>query len=221
MSWESTTLYYQTINREISRRLGDLHSAKINMVSLDFQDIAQRQRCQDWAGMGEILIHAARTLESGGADCLLIGTNTMHRLAPAVQGAVGIPLLHIADITADAIGASGLTAVGLLGTRFTMEQDFYVNRLRQRGIDCLIPDEAARIEIHRIIFEELCKGQILPSSRHRLQAICAELAAVGAQGVVLGCTELPLILSPQDLNLPIFDTTALHALASVDFALSH
>lgn len=219
MSWESTALYYQTINREVARRLGGLHSATFHLISLDFEDIARRQRAQDWDGMSRILADAARRLEDGGAECVLIGTNTMHKVAPEVQSAIGVPLLHIAEVAAQAIRARDMRVVGLLGTRFTMEQPFYVEHLAGHGIGCTVPDEAARVEVHRIIFEELCKGRILPSSRSALQEICAGLAARGAQGIVLGCTELPLILSGDDVPLPIFDTTALHALAAVDFAL--
>ena len=220
MSWESTALYYQTINREVQRRLGGLHSAPFHLISLDFEDIAARQRVQDWDGMSRILTEAAQRLEQGGADCVLIGTNTMHRLAPEVQSAIGVPLLHIAEVTAQAILGQGLGKVGLLGTRFTMEQPFYIERLAERGIECVVPDERARAEVHRIIFEELCKGRIDAASRRALQEICAGLAGQGAQGIVLGCTELPLILGRDDVPLPTFDTTALHALAAVDFALA-
>lgn len=220
MSWESTTLYYQLINREVARRLGGLSSARLNLVSLDFQDIVQRQRAGDWAGMSAILRKAARHLQDTGAQCLLIGTNTMHKLAPEVQADTDIPLIHIADVTADAILAQGLDTVGLMGTRFTMEEAFYVQRLRERGIRCVLPDEAQRTEIHRIIFEELCQGEISDSSRRWFSDCIADLQARGAQGVVLGCTELPLIVRPQDSCLPTFDTTALHAMAAVDFALA-
>lgn len=220
MSWESTVLYYQVINREVSRRLGGLHSACCNLVSLDFEDIATRQRAGDWDGMARTLSHAARQLEAGGADCVLIGTNTMHLVAPTVQGAIGVPLLHIADVTAQAIRSQGLRKVGLLGTRITMEQPFYRERLAAHGIACVVPDEAGRAEVHRIIFDELCKGHFNPVSRQALQVICAELAERGAEGVVLGCTELPLILCDDDVPLPLFDTTTLHACAAVDFALS-
>lgn len=219
MSWESTALYYQTINREVSRRLGGLHSAAFHLISLNFEDIARRQRAQDWDGMGGILTAAARQLEAGGAECVLIGTNTMHKLAPQVQSAIKVPLLHIADVTAQAIRARDMRVVGLLGTRFTMEQPFYVERLAEHGIECVVPNELERAEVHRIIFDELCKGQFQPASRAALQEICAGLASRGAQGIVLGCTELPLILGSDDLPLPIFDTTALHAIAAVDFAM--
>lgn len=220
MSWESTTLYYQIINREVARRMGGLHSAPFHLISLNFEDIASRQRVQDWEGMGQILVDAARKLEDGGADCVLIGTNTMHRVAPEVQSAIKVPLLHIAEVTAQAILQKRLSKVGLLGTRFTMEQPFYVERLAKHGIECLVPEEVERAEVHRIIFEELCKGQINDASRRALQEICAELALRGAEGIVLGCTELPLILGHRDVPLPIFDTTALHALAAVDFAFA-
>jgi aspartate racemase len=220
MSWESTALYYQTINREVARRRGGLHSAPLHLISLDFEDIAARQRAGDWDGMARTLVQAARTLQAGGAACVLIGTNTMHKLAPQVQAALDVPLLHIADATAAAIRARGLGRVGLLGTRFTMEQPFYREHLAAQGIDCLVPGEAERAEVHRVIFEELCRGQVLDASRRRLQEVCTALAAQGAQGLVLGCTELPMLLRPDDLTLPTFDTTTLHALAAVDFSLA-
>jgi aspartate racemase len=219
MSWESTTLYYQTINRETARRRGGLRSAPLHLVSLDFEEIAQRQRAEDWGGMSGILVDAARRLEQGGADCVLIGTNTMHKVAPAVQDAISVPLIHIAEVTARAILNQGVHTVGLLGTRFTMEQPFYVAELARHGIDCLVPERQEREEVHRIIFEELCRGDFQPASRRALQEICAGLAARGAKGIVLGCTELPLIVRSGDVALPLFDTTALHALAAVDFAL--
>ncbi len=219
MSWESTLLYYQVINREVSQRLGGLHSAPMHIASLDFQDIAARQKVQDWPGMAAILTEAARQLVAAGAKCLLIGTNTMHRVAPEVQAACPVPLLHIADVTAAAVRGAGLKRVGLLGTRFTMEQPFYVEHMASHGIDCLTPDEADRQQVHDIIFEELCRGQIREESRRILQGIVGRLVERGAQGVVLGCTELPLILSAKDCAVPLFDTTTLHALAAVDYAL--
>ena len=220
MSWESTSLYYQIINREVGRRLGGLHSAPFQLVSLNFEDIASRQRAGDWSGMSAILVDAARKLERSGADCVLIGTNTMHKLAPDVDAAVDVPLLHIADATAKAVLDAGLNKIGLLGTRFTMEQPFYRTHLAGHGIDCVVPSEEERAEVHRIIFEELCKGQFNDSSRGALQEICKGLAERGAQGIVLGCTELCLIISESDLCMPCFDTTSLHALAAVDFALA-
>ncbi|MEY4028224.1 MAG: hypothetical protein RLZZ329_1944 [Pseudomonadota bacterium] len=206
MSWESTALYYQNINREVARRLGGLRSARVHLVSLDFQEIADLQKQGDWLRMTEILQTAARQLESSGAEVLLICTNTMH--------------LHIADATADAVLAAGLHKVGLLGTRFTMEQAFMRDHLAARGIACLVPDEAGRAEVHRIIFEELCRSVVLESSRQKLIALVQQLVAQGAQGVILGCTELTMILQPDDAGVPSFDTTALHAMAAVDFSLS-
>ncbi len=219
MSWESTTLYYQVINREVARRKGGLTSAPLHLVSLNFEDIASRQRAADWPGMAGILSDAARRLEAAGADCVLIGTNTMHRVADEVQTATSVPLLHIADVTAQAIRAAGHERVGLLGTLFTMEQPFYADRLRAFGIECLIPTEAERREVHRIIFEELCRGDFRDSSRQALCEIVQGLERRGAQGVVLGCTELPLLLSESDTDVPLFNTTELHALAAVDFCL--
>jgi aspartate racemase len=194
-------------------------SFRVDECDQPFADIAARQRNNDWRGMGEILVAAARRLESAGADCVLIGTNTMHKLAPEVEAAIGVPLLHIADVTAAAILAKNIARVGLLGTRFTMEQPFYVDRLVSHGVECVVPTASERIEVHRIIFEELCKGEISDISRQTLQTICVELLARGAGGIVLGCTELPMILSNNDVALPLFDTTTLHALAAVDFAL--
>jgi aspartate racemase len=220
MSWESTAIYYQIVNREFRTRLGKLHSAPLHLISLDFEDIASRQREADWPGMARILVEAAQRLEQGGAQCVLIGTNTMHKLAPEVSAAIGVPLLHIAEATGAAIAAAGLRVVGLLGTRFTMEQSFYRDHLARQNVECVIPDETDRDEVHRIIFEELCKGQLHDPSRRRLQKICATLQSKGAQGIVLGCTELCLILGEKDLPLPVFDTTTLHALAAVNFALS-
>lgn len=220
MSWESTVMYYQVINREVGRRLGGLRSAPLAMLSVDFEEIASRQKLGDWDGMAAMLSDAARSLVRAGADCVLIGTNTMHKVAPEVQASVDVPLLHIADVTADAIVKAGCKTVGLMGTRFTMEQSFYVDRLNSKGVECVIPDEAQRAEIHRIIFDELCKGVFKDSSRAALKAIVADLAARGAQGVVLGCTELPLILSADGVEIQLFDTTTLHALAAVEFALN-
>lgn len=219
MSWESTLLYYQVINREVARRLGGLHAAPMLIASLDFQDIANRQKAQDWAGLAEILSETGRQLVGAGAGCLIIATNTMHKVASEVQAACAVPLLHIADVTAAAVRATGHRRVGLLGTRFTMEQPFYVERLAAHGIDCLTPGEADRQQVHDIIFEELCRGQVRDASRRALQAIVGRLVECGAQGVVLGCTELPLILSAADSPVPLFDTATLHALAAVDHAL--
>lgn len=219
MSWESTTLYYQVINREVARRLGGLHSARIHVASLNFAEIAGMQKAGQWDEMANLLADTARKLECAGADCILIGTNTMHKVAPQVQSAIQMPLLHIADAAAAAIQAQGMNKVGLLGTRFTMEQPFYAEHLAQHGIEAVIPDEADRAEVHRIIFEELCQGQMLESSRQTLLRIAEQLAENGAQGLILGCTELPLLVDQQHCAMPLFDTTTLHALAAVDFAL--
>ena len=220
MSWESTTLYYQHINREVARRQGGLHSAPLQLISLNFQEIADLQKEGDWERMTEILQTAARQLAHSGAEALLICTNTMHRIAPQVQAATALPLLHIADATANAVLAAGMHKVGLLGTRFTMEQAFMRDRLAVRGIECVVPDEPGRAEVHRVIFEELCKGVVMERSRQNLIALVRQLAAHGAQGVILGCTELTMILQPDDGGLTSFDTTALHAMAAVDFCLS-
>jgi len=220
MSWESTLLYYQIINRQVSQRLGGLHSARILMHSLDFGEVVRGQRAGDWDALGSLLVNAARGLESAGADCLLICTNTMHKLAAEVGAAVRIPLLHIADVTGRAIQSQGLSKVSLLGTCYTIEQPFYTEHLASMCIECIVPPAAQRDEVHRIIFEELCLGQVLERSRKRLRGIAAEQMAAGAQGVILGCTELPLIIGDEQLGCPSFDTTRLHAQAAVDFAVS-
>jgi aspartate racemase len=181
MSWESTALYYQHINREVARRHGGLRSARVHLISLDFQEIAELQKQGDWPRMTEILQTSARQLESSGAEVLLICTNTMHRIAQEVQSVTALPLLHIADVTADAILAAGLNKVGLLGTRFTMEQAFMRDRLATKGIECVVPDEPGRIEVHRVIFEELCRGQVLASSRRAVVGLIAALQRAGAQ----------------------------------------
>ena len=220
MSWESTVSYYQALNRGVRARLGGLHSARVLLNSVDFAEIEQLQHAGDWPATARLLAAEARALQAGGADFLMIGTNTMHKVSPEIEAAIEIPLLHIADATARRLQADGVTRVGLLGTRFTMEQPFYVDCLKARGIEVVVPDEADRAEVHRIIFEELCQGSVRPESRVALQAICAGLAGQGAQGVVLGCTELPMILGAADVALPLFDTTTLHALAAVAFALA-
>ena len=220
MSWESTALYYQTINRAIGQKLGGLRSAKIQMISLDFQDIADRQKADDWEGMTHILCEAAQKLERSGADCVMICTNTMHKVAPQVQASIDLPLLHIVDSLAAEIKSKGFDTIGLMGTRFTMEQPFYTQRLADLGIQCITPDQDNRNEIHRIIFEELCRGVICDKSRAKLVTSIDALQNNGAQAAVLGCTELILSVGAQDSTLPIFDTTQLHALAAVDFALS-
>ena len=190
-----------------------------SLSSLDFEEVVARQKTGAWAELAALLADAARRLEDAGADCILIGTNTMHRVADEVQAALSIPLLHIADATAAAIRDAGCRSVALLGTRYTMEQPFYVRHLARHGIECVIPDPAGRAEVHRVIFDELCKGDVDDRSRERLKRIVRRQTAAGAQGVVLACTELSLTLSQGDVDVPLFDTTALHALAAVDFAL--
>ena len=219
LSWESTALYYQIINREVGRRLGKLHSACMTVRSLDFQQISVMQQAQDWDSMATVMRDAARDLAAARARCVLIGSNTMHRLADEVEAEAGVPLLHIADTTAAAILKTSVRTVALLGTRLTMEQPFYVERLARHGIRCITPLFEDRVEINRIIFGELFLGQIRPESRARLVEIIERLRKFGAQGAILGCTELPMLVAEKDSPVPIFDTTQLHALAAVDFAL--
>ncbi|SFU57793.1 aspartate/glutamate racemase family protein [Pseudoduganella namucuonensis] len=212
MSWESTVIYYRDINVAIKELLGGLHSARIVMYSVDFHDIEQLQRAGDWAAAGDVLADAARSLRAAGAELLVLCTNTMHKVAPAIEAAAGIPLLHIADPTAAAIKEAGVSTVGLLGTRFTMEQPFYADRLRERhGLEVLTPPQADRDIVHRIIYEELCLGRVLPASRAEYRRVMAELVARGAQGIILGCTEIAMLVGPGDAAVPLFDTTALHA----------
>ena len=220
MSSESTVLYYQTINREINRRLGGNRSAEIVMHSVDFETIAAMQRSGDWAGAGKVLAESARKLESIGADGLLLATNTMHKVAEEIQAAVNIPLLHVVDATAAAVKAVGLQKVGLLGTRFTMSDGFYTERMNKLGVETVVPSESEQNEIHRIIFEELCIGDIRAESRAYYQRVMAELQQQGAEGMILGCTEIGLLVQPEDSSLPLFDSAEIHALAAVAFALS-
>lgn len=220
MSWESTIPYYRQINERIKEKLGGLHSAKIALYSVDFHEIERLQHAGDWEAAGRLLADAARSLKAAGADFLVLCTNTMHKVAPAIEAAVDIPLLHIADPTAEAICAAGVSTVGLLGTRFTMEQAFYKDRLAERfGLKVLTPDEADRQVVHRIIYEELCLGQIRDESREAYRRIIAALVEQGAEAVILGCTEISLLVGPADASVPLFDTTALHALRAADAAL--
>ena len=220
MSWESSAEYYRIINELVRERLGGLRSARCLMWSFDFAEIEALQHAGKWDEAGALLIDAARRLERGGADFLLICTNTMHRLAEPVAAAVGIPLLHIADPTAARIQAQGMRRVGLLGTAFTMEQDFYKGRLQQNfGLDVLVPDATDRATVHRIIYEELVQGQVLPASRAAYREIIARLVDSGAEAIILGCTEIMLLVTQDDSEVPLFDTTALHAEAAVDLAL--
>lgn len=221
MSWESTVSYYQALNRGVRAQLGGLHSARVLLNSVDFAAIERLQHAGDWPATARLLAAEARKLQNGGADFLLIGTNTMHKVAPEIEAAIDIPLLHIADATAAKLQADGITRVGLLGTRFTMEQDFYKGRLQERfGLAVLVPDEAGRERVHRIIYDELCLGEIRESSRAEYLAIIAGLAAAGAEAVILGCTEIALLVGDARAAVPLYDTTAIHAEAAVALALA-
>jgi aspartate racemase len=221
ISWESTALYYRQLNEAVRARLGGLHSAKIVLYSVDFDEVARLQRDGDWDQAGLLFADIARRLEAAGADMLLICANTMHKVAPAVEAAVGIPLLHVADAVADPIRQAGLTTVGLLGTRFTMEQDFYRDRLReQHGLMVLIPAEDDCGLVHRVVYDELCMGKVLPASRAQFVRIMDDLVARGAQAIILGCTEFAMLIGAADATVPLFDTTSVHAQAAVDWALS-
>ncbi|UNK48296.1 aspartate/glutamate racemase family protein [Lysobacter sp. S4-A87] len=211
MSWESTVPYYRLINQTVKERLGGLHSARLLLYSVDFAEIERLQMSGDWDTAGQVLADAGRALRAGGAELLVICTNTMHKVADAVEAASGLPLLHIADATADEIRAQGLQRVGLLGTRFTMEQDFYLQRLVGHGLEVLIPEADDRGIVHRVIYDELCLGQVRDESRQQYRRIIADLVARGAQGVILGCTEIGLLVGNDDASVPLFDTAALHA----------
>ncbi|MGV8894160.1 MAG: aspartate/glutamate racemase family protein [Burkholderiaceae bacterium] len=221
MSWESTVPYYRQVNELIKERLGGLHSAKVIIYSVDFHEIERLQHSGDWEAAGALLADAARVLELAGANFLVLCTNTMHKVAPAIEAAVRIPLLHIADPTAEAIKNAGLSNVGLLGTRFTMEQEFYKDRLRDRhGLKVLVPNPQDREIIHRIIYEELCLGQVVDESRAEYCRIMADLVSQGAQAIILGCTEISLLVGQRDSSAPLFDTTSLHARKAAEWALS-
>lgn len=220
MSWESTIPYYRLINEAVKQRLGGLHSAKLLLHSVDFAQIEACQRAGDWDAAGAHLAQAARGLQMAGAELLLIGANTMHKVAPAIEAAIGIPLLHVADATAQAVRAAGIARVGLLGTRFTMEQDFYVDRLASHGLEVLVPPPADRDEIHRVIYAELCQGRLEAASRRVFRRVMADLVARGVGGIILGCTEIGLLVDAGDAAVPQFDTTRLHTLAAVKAALA-
>lgn len=222
MSWESTLIYYRLMNRAVQDRLGGTHSAKLLLHSFDFGEIQKLQDEARWDEATERLSAAGRTLASGGADFLLICCNTMHLMANAVERDAGIPLLHIADATGEAIRAQGITRVGLVGSRHTTENGgIVIDRLRDRfGIDVLVPDKEDRAEIHRIIVEEMCRGEFHDASRETHRRVFARLVSCGAQGVILGCTEIPILVRAEDASVPIFDTTRLHALAAVERALA-
>lgn len=220
MSWESTVPYYRLINEGVKQRLGGLHSARLVLYSVDFAEVERLQRTGDWVAAGVLLAQAAEKLEGAGAEALVLCTNTMHKVANAIESAVQIPLLHIADPTAMQIRQAGLSKVGLLGTRFTMEQPFYKDRLVQRhGLQVLVPSAADREMVHRVIDEELCLGQVRASSRAQYQRVMADLVAQGAQAIILGCTEISLLIGAEDAPVPLFDTTAIHAQSAVAWAL--
>lgn len=221
MSWESTAVYYDLLNRYARERLGGLHSAELLLWSFDFAAIEALQASGDWAAATERMIDVAGRLESGGADCLLICTNTMHRMAEEVGAAVDIPLIHIADATAAAIRSHSVGRPLLLATRYTMEEDFYKGRLRERhGIDVVVPDAAGRAVVHEVIYDELCQGVVSAASKQRFLDIVARARRDdGVDGIILGCTEIGLLVGPDDFDLPTFDTTKLHARAAIDFAL--
>ena len=220
MSWESTVPYYSQINQTVKQRLGGLHSARVVLYSVDFHDVEQLQHAGDWPAAGAIVAEAGRALQAAGADFLVLCTNTMHKVASSIEAAVTIPLLHIADPTAAEIKRAGHSTVGLIGTRFTMEQAFYRDRLIERhGLKVVVPGPQDRETIHRIIYEELCLGVVKDESRSAYRRVMAGLAAQGAQAIILGCTEISLLVSQQDAEVPLFDTTAIHARTAAEEAL--
>jgi len=220
MSWESTVPYYRLINEQIRQRLGGLHSAEIILYSVDFHEVERLQHSGEWAAAGSLLAGAAKALERAGVDFLVLCTNTMHKVAPAIETAVDIPLLHIADATGVEIRAAGFATVGLIGTRFTMEQTFYKERLEQKfGLRLLTPDDRDREIVHRVIYEELCLGKIADDSRVEYRRIMANLVGRGAAAIILGCTEITLLVGPADSTVPLFDTTSIHARKAAEWAL--
>ncbi|WP_295815724.1 aspartate/glutamate racemase family protein [uncultured Deinococcus sp.] len=220
MSWTSTAEYYRVLNEEVARERGGLHSARVLLHSVDFAEVAALQRSGEWDAAGALLADAARGLEASGAGALLLATNTMHNVADAVQDAVSIPLLHIADATGERLRAAGLTRVGLLATAFTMEQDFYTGRLAGKyGLDVIVPEADERAEVHRIIFDELCRNVIRPESREVYRRVMTGLVARGAQGLILGCTEITLLVGAPDTTVPVFDTTRIHVEDAVRWML--
>jgi len=220
MSWESTQEYYRIINREVNRRLGGLHSAQIVIYSVDFNDVEILQHKGDWQQLTRLMIDGARRVQDGGADFLVIATNTMHKVADEVECNISIPLLHITDATAAVIKEDGFERVGLLGTRFTMEEDFYRGRLTEKhNIEVLIPDRADRDIVHRVIYDELCRGIIRDDSKREFHRIIMDLSDKGALGIILGCTEISLLVERRGTDIPLFDTTEIHAQKAVDWAL--
>ena len=221
MSWESTASYYQALNQEIKTQLGGLHSAKIVLYSVDFAEIETLQHQGEWNKTADILGNAAKAVEAAGADFFLICTNTMHKVAPQVSQHVAIPLLHIADATAQQLKGNGISKVGLLGTKFTMEQTFYKGRLQDNfNIEVIVPNEHDRHIIHQVIYDELCLGEIKEASRQHYLAIINKLFNEGAQAVILGCTEIALLINQNDTDVPLFDTTSIHAQKAVEYALT-
>jgi aspartate racemase len=221
MSWESSAEYYRILNQGVRDRIGPTVSARCLMWSFNFAEIEAMQHAGDWTGLTSVMVDAAQRLEAAGADILVICTNTMHRMAPAIEAAVQVPLLHIADPTALSIKAAGFRKVGLLGTAFTMEQDFYKSRLsNQHGLTVIVPEKEDRATVHRIIYEELVAGKVTSESRDAYRAIISRMVQSGAEAIILGCTEIMLLVKPQDSSVPIFDTTALHAQAAIEAALS-
>ncbi len=220
MSWESSQEYYRIINETVKEMLGGFHSAKIIMYSVDFEEIEKLQHQEKWRELTELMIDAARRIERGGADFVVICTNTMHKMADDVQKNIKIPLLHIADVTAEKIKEKGLRKIGLLGTKFTMEEEFYKGRLAERyGLDVIIPNEEERQIVHDVIFNELCLGEIKQSSKEQFKKIMQNLVSRGAEGIILGCTEIPLLVKQEDVEVPLFDTTMIHAKSAVEYAI--
>ena len=219
MSWESTIPYYRIINEEVKEKLGGLHSAKIVLYSVEFDEIEKCQSSGEWEKSGEILGNAARGIENAGADFILICTNTMHKVAPQIASMINIPIVHIADATADELEKRNIKTVGLLGTKYTMTQDFYKQRLIDRGINVVIPDEEGIDTVNSIIYDELCVGKIEDSSREKYKKIIEDLTGKGAEGVILGCTEIGLLIGQSDVSIPVFDTTVIHAKRAAELAM--
>ncbi|MEP6815774.1 MAG: aspartate/glutamate racemase family protein [Marmoricola sp.] len=220
MSWESSAIYYRLVNEGVRDRLGHLHSARVVLLSVDFAEVEAMQVAGQWEQAGELLAGAARDLVAAGAELIVICTNTMHKVADEVQAAVDVPLLHLADTTAAAVTGAGLRRVGLLGTAFTMEQDFYRGRLEELGLEVTVPAAADRADVHRIIYDELCRGIVTEKSRERYREVIAVLVEGGVEGVVLGCTEIEMLVDQSDSAVPVFPTTTLHTAAAVDWSLA-
>jgi aspartate racemase len=221
MSWESTVIYYQLLNQQIKAKLGGLHSAKILLHSVDFYEIEKMMRSGNWDGIANYLATAAKALETAGADLILLCTNTIHKIAPKIEAAISVPFVHIADATANEIKRAGLDIVGLLGTKFTMEEPFLIDRFRHQGIDILTPNADHRETVHRVIFEELCLGKITMEAKSTYMGIIREMEARGAQGVILGCTEIGNLISQADSPIPLFDTTVLHVKQAIELMIQN